>query len=104
MPKSPAYLFSEAGRNARLDEINAAGIKAAVLTTQTPPEDREAWYERQIRAGVQAFIGHPRLVQTGLDFLPSNYLVSDRILHVYAEAGGPPSAAHAPDQARDACC
>jgi uncharacterized protein YgbK (DUF1537 family) len=54
----------------RLESVlNAAGIKAAVLTTQTPPEDREAWYERQLRAGVQAFIGHPRLVQTGLDYV-----------------------------------
>jgi hypothetical protein len=54
----------------RLESVlNAAGIKAAVLTTQTPPEDREAWYERQLRAGVQAFIGHPRLVQTGLDLI-----------------------------------
>src|ERR1019366_6956628 len=25
------------------------------------------WYERQLRAGVQVVIGHPRLVQTGLD-------------------------------------
>jgi hypothetical protein len=49
--------------------LNKAGIKAAVLTTQTPPEEREAWYERQLRAGVQAFIGHPRLVQTGLDLM-----------------------------------
>jgi len=39
----------------------------AVLTTQVPPEEREAWYERQLRAGVQVVIGHPRLVQTGLD-------------------------------------
>jgi hypothetical protein len=54
----------------RLESVlNAAGIKAAVLTAQTPPEDREAWYERQLRAGVQAFIGHPRLVQTGLDLI-----------------------------------
>ena len=54
----------------RLESVlNAAGIKAAVLTTQTPPEDREAWYERQLKAGVQAFIGHPRLVQTGLDYV-----------------------------------
>jgi len=54
----------------RLESVlNAAGIKAAVLTTQTPPEDREAWYERQLRAGMQAFIGHPRLVQTGLDLI-----------------------------------
>jgi hypothetical protein len=54
----------------RLESVlNAAGIKAAVLTTQTPPEDREAWYDRQLKAGVQAFIGHPRLVQTGLDYV-----------------------------------
>jgi hypothetical protein len=38
-----------------------------VLTTQVSPEEREAWYERQLRAGVQVVIGHPRLVQTGLD-------------------------------------
>jgi hypothetical protein len=31
------------------------------------PEEREAWYERQLRAGVQVVIAHPRLVQTGLD-------------------------------------
>jgi len=49
--------------------LNQAGIKAAVLTTQTPPEEREAWYERQLKAGVQVFIGHPRLVQTGLDLM-----------------------------------
>jgi SNF2 family DNA or RNA helicase len=49
--------------------LNNAGIRAAVLTTQTAPEDREAWYERQIKAGVQVFIGHPRLVQTGLDLM-----------------------------------
>ncbi len=49
--------------------LRSAGIKAAVLTTQTPPEEREAWYERQLKAGVQVFIGHPRLVQTGLDLM-----------------------------------
>jgi hypothetical protein len=54
----------------RLESVlNTAGIKAAVLTAQTPPEDREAWYERQLKTGVQAFIGHPRLVQTGLDLI-----------------------------------
>ena len=47
--------------------LTQAGIKTAVLTTQTPPEQREAWYERQLKAGVQTFIAHPRLVQTGLD-------------------------------------
>jgi hypothetical protein len=43
------------------------GIRVAVLTTQVAPEEREAWYERQLRSGVQVVIGHPRLVQTGLD-------------------------------------
>src|SRR5581483_5019999 len=49
--------------------LSKAGIRAAVLTTQTPPEERETWYERQLKSGVQAFIGHPRLVQTGLDLM-----------------------------------
>jgi hypothetical protein len=52
----------------RLESILAKeGIHVAVLTTQVSPEEREAWYERQLRAGVQVVIGHPRLVQTGLD-------------------------------------
>jgi hypothetical protein len=34
-----------------------------------PPESRESWYERQLRAGVQAVICHPKLVQTGLDLI-----------------------------------
>jgi hypothetical protein len=34
-----------------------------------PPEAREAWYERQLRAGVQAVVCHPKLVQTGLDLI-----------------------------------
>jgi hypothetical protein len=38
-----------------------------VLTTEIAPEQRESWYERQVRAGVQVVIAHPRLVQTGLD-------------------------------------
>jgi hypothetical protein len=45
------------------------GIRVAVLTTQVAPEEREAWYERQLRAGIQVVIGHPRLVQTGIDLL-----------------------------------
>ena len=52
----------------RLESILAKeGIRVAVLTTQVAPEEREAWYERQLRAGIQVVIGHPRLVQTGLD-------------------------------------
>jgi len=45
------------------------GIRAEVLTADTPPEQREAWYERQLRSGMQVCICHPRLVQTGLDLL-----------------------------------
>jgi len=52
----------------RLEQILAReGIRVAVLTTEVAPELREGWYERQLRAGVQVVIGHPRLVQTGLD-------------------------------------
>jgi hypothetical protein len=52
----------------RLERILATeGIRVAVLTTEVAPELREAWYERQLQAGVQVVIGHPRLVQTGLD-------------------------------------
>ena len=54
----------------RLESIMAKeGIKVAVLTTQVAPEEREAWYERQLRAGIQVCIAHPRLVQSGLDLL-----------------------------------
>ena len=45
------------------------GIRAALLTTDVPPEAREGWYDRQLRAGVQAVICHPKLVQTGLDLI-----------------------------------
>jgi hypothetical protein len=54
----------------RLERILAnEGIRVAVLTTEVLPEAREAWYERQLRAGVQAVICHPKLVQTGLDLI-----------------------------------
>ena len=52
----------------RLESILAKeGIQVAVLTTEVAPEQRESWYERQLQAGVQVVIGHPRLVQTRLD-------------------------------------
>jgi Helicase conserved C-terminal domain len=54
----------------RLEHILAnEGIRVTVLTTEVPPESREGWYERQLRAGVQAVICHPKLVQTGLDLI-----------------------------------
>jgi hypothetical protein len=45
------------------------GMRVEVLTVDVPPEAREAWYERQLRNGMQVCICHPRLVQTGLDLL-----------------------------------
>jgi hypothetical protein len=52
----------------RLESIlTKEGIRVGVLTTEVAPEHREAWYENQLRAGMQVCIAHPRLVQTGLD-------------------------------------
>jgi len=54
----------------RLERIlTNEGIWASLLTTDTPPEAREGWYDRQVRSGVQAVICHPKLVQTGLDLI-----------------------------------
>ena len=49
--------------------LMSEGIKAALLTTDVPPEGRESWYDRQLRAGIQVVICHPKLVQTGLDLI-----------------------------------
>ena len=63
-------VHAEARRHARLQELLLEeGIRAEVLTAETPPEQREAWYERQLRNGMQVCICHPKLVQTGLDLL-----------------------------------
>src|SRR5271168_3149998 len=54
----------------RLERIlTNEGIRVSLLTTDTPPEAREGWYDRQLRGGVQAVICHPKLVQTGLDLI-----------------------------------
>ncbi len=49
--------------------LGREGIRVEVLTTAVPPEAREAWYERQLKAGMQVCLAHPRLVATGLDLL-----------------------------------
>jgi hypothetical protein len=51
------------------DILNREGMHVEVLTTAVPPEAREAWYERQLKAGMQVCISHPRLVATGMDLL-----------------------------------
>ncbi|HLG96666.1 MAG TPA: helicase-related protein [Bryobacteraceae bacterium] len=48
------------------------GIRVEVLTADVPPEQREAWYERQLRNGMQVCICHPKIVQTGLDLVFAN--------------------------------
>jgi SNF2 family DNA or RNA helicase len=54
----------------RLEQVLAReGIRVSLLNTDIAPELREGWYERQLRAGVQAVICHPKLVQTGLDLI-----------------------------------
>src|SRR5207245_10186142 len=52
-----------------LELMRKEGIRAEVLKAETPPEQREAWYERQLRNGMQVCICHPKLVQTGLDYV-----------------------------------
>jgi hypothetical protein len=47
--------------------LEAAGLKAAVL--RAPPNKREGWVERQVQAGVDVVISHPRKVETGIDLL-----------------------------------
>jgi hypothetical protein len=49
--------------------LEKEGIRAEVLTAETPPEQREAWYDRQLKDGIEVCICHPKLVQTGLDLL-----------------------------------
>jgi hypothetical protein len=55
--------------------LEREGIRVEVLTTDVPPEAREAWYERQLRNGMQVCICHPKLVQTGFDLLWANTLI-----------------------------
>jgi hypothetical protein len=49
--------------------LSREGIRVEVLTTAIPPEAREAWYERQVKAGMQVCVAHPKLVATGLDYV-----------------------------------
>ncbi len=42
-------------------------IQTAVL--RAPPHKREAWVEKQVQAGVDVIISHPKKVETGIDLL-----------------------------------
>lgn len=55
---------------ARLERIlSNEGIRTAVLRARIDTSKREAWYARQVKAGAQVVISHPKLVETGLDLL-----------------------------------
>ena len=49
--------------------LRQEGIRVAVLRSSVPTDKREDWYDRQLKAGVEAVICHPKLVETGLDLL-----------------------------------
>ena len=62
----------------RLERVlSQEGIRVSVLTSQVPPDQREAWYERKLREGMQVCVAHPRLVSVGMDLLwaPSIYFL-----------------------------
>jgi hypothetical protein len=46
-----------------------AGFRVALLRSSVATDKREDWYERQLKAGVEVVICHPKLVETGLDLL-----------------------------------
>jgi hypothetical protein len=47
--------------------LEAAGLHAAIL--RAPPNKREGWVEKQVKAGVDVIISHARKVETGIDLL-----------------------------------
>ncbi|GIK53463.1 MAG: hypothetical protein BroJett014_24360 [Planctomycetota bacterium] len=47
--------------------LEAAGLKATIL--RAAPNKREKWVEKQVKAGVDVIITHPRKVETGIDLL-----------------------------------
>lgn len=53
--------------------LAASGLKAAIL--RAAPNKREAWVEKQVQAGVDVIITHPRKVETGIDLLAFPTLV-----------------------------
>ena len=54
----------------RLERIlREEGISCAVMRSNIDTAKREAWYERRLKEGVDVFIAHPKLVETGLDLL-----------------------------------
>ena len=49
--------------------LEREGVRTAVLRSSVATDKREDWYDRQLKAGVEVVICHPKLVETGLDLL-----------------------------------
>ena len=49
--------------------LRREGIRVAILRSSVPTDKREDWYDRQLKAGVEVVVCHPKLVETGLDLL-----------------------------------
>ncbi len=47
--------------------LEEAGLKTAIL--RAVPNKREGWIEKQVQAGVDVIISHPKKVETGIDLL-----------------------------------
>jgi superfamily II DNA or RNA helicase len=69
--------------------LEREGIRVAVLTSDVPPEKREAWFTERLRQGVQVTISHPRIIETGIDLLNHPSLIffeSGYSLHTLRQA------------------
>ena len=65
------------------------GIRVDVLTSDVPPEKREAWFEKKLQERVQVTISHPKIIETGLDLLSHPSLIfyeSGYSLHTLRQA------------------
>lgn len=56
---------------ARVKEVlEKAGARVGFLNSdRVKPEDREEWVARQVQAGIDVLLSHPKPIQTGLDLL-----------------------------------
>jgi hypothetical protein len=64
--------------NGRLERIlSAAGFRVGVLRASVPTHKREELYERQLESGFEVVICHPKLVETGLDYVECELVVCD---------------------------
>lgn len=55
--------------------LESYGIKTAVLTTAVKPQDREEWFQKQLKNDVKVVFCNPTLVETGLTLLEFTTIV-----------------------------